>query len=79
MLSAYCTIVCTLAMQPCPTALPGSLARQPYPAALPGSFANSLGNSTMHNCLGNSAIFFSINVFGYRDIDLYIEPINIIP
>jgi hypothetical protein len=28
MLSAYCTIACTLAMQPCPTALPGSLARQ---------------------------------------------------
>jgi hypothetical protein len=30
---------CTLAMQPCPAALPGSLARQPCPAALPGSLA----------------------------------------
>jgi hypothetical protein len=35
MLSAYCTI----ARQPCPAALPGSLARQPCPAALPGSLA----------------------------------------
>jgi hypothetical protein len=39
MLSAYCTITCTFARQPCPTALPGSLARQPYPAVLPGSLA----------------------------------------
>jgi hypothetical protein len=27
--SSYCTIACTLARQPCPAALPGSLARQP--------------------------------------------------
>jgi hypothetical protein len=33
MLSAYCTI----AQQPCPAALPGSLAWQYCPAALPGS------------------------------------------
>jgi hypothetical protein len=39
MLSAYCTIACTLAMQPCPAALPSSLARQPCPAALLGSLA----------------------------------------
>jgi hypothetical protein len=39
MLSAYYTIACTLAMQPCPAALPGKLARQPCPAALIGSFA----------------------------------------
>jgi hypothetical protein len=39
MLSAYCTIACTLAMQPCPAALPGSLARQPCPAAFHGSLA----------------------------------------
>jgi hypothetical protein len=39
MLSAYCTIACTLAMHPCPAALPGSLARQSCPAALPGSLA----------------------------------------
>jgi hypothetical protein len=39
MLSAYCTIACTLAMQPCPAAFPGSLTRQPCPAALPGSLA----------------------------------------
>jgi hypothetical protein len=36
---AYCTIACTLAMQPCPSALPGSLARKPCPAALPGPAA----------------------------------------
>jgi hypothetical protein len=29
-------------------------------------FANSLGNSTMHNCLGDSAIFFSINFWGKK-------------
>jgi hypothetical protein len=34
MLLAYCTIACSLAMQPCPAALPGSLARQPCPPAL---------------------------------------------
>jgi hypothetical protein len=39
MLSAYCTIACTFARQPCPAALPGSLARQPCPAALPSSLA----------------------------------------
>jgi hypothetical protein len=39
MLSAYCTIACTFARQPCSAALPGSLARQPCPAALPGSLA----------------------------------------
>jgi hypothetical protein len=39
MLSAYYTIACTLAMQPCPAALPVSLARQPCPVALPGSLA----------------------------------------
>jgi hypothetical protein len=39
MLSAYCTIACTFARQPCPAALPGSLARQPCPAALPGRLA----------------------------------------
>jgi hypothetical protein len=39
MFLAYCTIACTLAMQPCPAALPGSLARQPCPTALPGSLA----------------------------------------
>jgi hypothetical protein len=39
MLLAYCTIACTLAMQPCPAAFPGSLARQPCPSALPGSLA----------------------------------------
>jgi hypothetical protein len=32
MLSAYCTIACTLAMQPCPAALPGSLAQKPCPS-----------------------------------------------
>jgi hypothetical protein len=37
MLSAYCTIACTFARQPCPAALPGSLARQTCPAALHGS------------------------------------------
>jgi hypothetical protein len=48
--SKYCIIVqfhhafsilhtCTLAMQPCPAALPGSLAQQPCPAALPDSLA----------------------------------------
>jgi hypothetical protein len=42
MLSAYYTIACTIAMQPCPAALPGSLAQQPCPAALPGSFARQL-------------------------------------
>jgi hypothetical protein len=39
MLSAYYTNACTLAMQPCPSALPGSLAQQPCSAALPGSLA----------------------------------------
>jgi hypothetical protein len=39
MLSAYCTIACRLARQPCPAAFPSSLARQPCPAALPGSLA----------------------------------------
>jgi hypothetical protein len=39
MLSAYCTIACSSARQPCPAALPGSPARQPCPAALPGSLA----------------------------------------
>jgi hypothetical protein len=46
MLSAYCTMACTLtavlgslARKPCPAALPGSLAWQPCPAALPGSLA----------------------------------------
>jgi hypothetical protein len=39
MLSAYYTIACTLAMQPCPSALPGSLALQPCLAALTGSLA----------------------------------------
>jgi hypothetical protein len=34
MLSTYCTIACTLAMQFCPAAFPGSLAR---PAVLPRS------------------------------------------
>jgi hypothetical protein len=39
MLSAYCTIPCSLARQPCPAALLGSLSQQPCPAALPGSLA----------------------------------------
>jgi hypothetical protein len=41
MLSAYCSIACTLAMhmQPCHAALPGNLARQPCPEALPGRLA----------------------------------------
>jgi hypothetical protein len=39
MLSAYCTITCTFARQPCPAAMPDSLARQPCPAAMPGSLA----------------------------------------
>jgi hypothetical protein len=48
MLSAYCTISCTFAPQPClatlpgPAAFPGSFARQPCSAALPGSFAEIL-------------------------------------
>jgi hypothetical protein len=33
---------CTLAMQPCPAALPGSLAWQPCLVALPGSLAEIL-------------------------------------
>jgi hypothetical protein len=37
--ASYYTIACTIAMQPCPAALPGSLARQPCPADLPGSLA----------------------------------------
>jgi hypothetical protein len=39
MLSAYCTVTCSLARQPCQQALPGSLARQPCAAALPGNLA----------------------------------------
>jgi hypothetical protein len=55
MLSAYCTMACTLALlyrpqagdilpnsltrKPCPAALPGSLSRQPCLAALPCSLA----------------------------------------
>jgi hypothetical protein len=39
MLSAYCTIAYTLALQPGKAALLGSLARQPCSAALLGSLA----------------------------------------
>jgi hypothetical protein len=61
MLSAYYTIACTLAMQPCPVALPGSLARQPCSAALLGSLARQ-------PCLAFPVVSFyteihSINVF----------------
>jgi hypothetical protein len=62
MLSAYCTIACSLARPPCPAALPdclarqpclaalpGSLARQPCPAALPGSPARSLARQSCRN------------------------------
>jgi hypothetical protein len=44
MLLAYCTIACTLAMQPCLTALPDSLARQSCPAVLPGSLAEKFAS-----------------------------------
>jgi hypothetical protein len=44
MLLAYCTIACTLAMQPCPATLPGSLARQPCLAAFPGSLAEKFAS-----------------------------------
>jgi hypothetical protein len=37
--ASYYTIACTIAMQPCPAALPGSLARQTCPVALPASLA----------------------------------------
>jgi hypothetical protein len=47
MLLAYCTIACSLAMQPCP----GSFARQPCPASLPSSLARQPCTVALHGSL----------------------------
>jgi hypothetical protein len=43
----------SLALQPCPAALPGSLARQPCPAALPGSLAQQTCPAALPGSLTN--------------------------
>jgi hypothetical protein len=62
MLSAYCTIACTLVMQPCPAALPGSLALQHCQAALPASLAEKF--ASFFTAVGRHAC--SIAYFVYK-------------
>jgi hypothetical protein len=55
MLSAYCTISCTFAPQPCPATLPG-------PAAFPGSFARQPCSAA----LGRHAALHTFTAFHFN-------------